>query len=99
MMCAHNRIYYGPMVVFVRLYITLPHYHDYADVSEDNELLKYMSVTFCRVCVKSILSIIFHAIYRAVFNQFTHFSYKDKVWDEITYPSPNFNDKTVEFWE
>ena len=51
MMCAHNRIHYGPMVVFVRLHITLPHYHDYADVSEDIELLKYVSVTFCRVCV------------------------------------------------
>ena len=53
----------------------------------------------CVSKIKSILSIIFHAIYRAVFIQLTRFSYEDKVWDEITYPSPNFNDTTVEFWE
>ena len=66
MMCANNRVHYSPMVVFVCLHITLPHYRHYADLSEGVELLKCFSSTFCLECVskiKSILSIIFHAIY------------------------------------
>ena len=51
MMCAHNRVYYGLMVVLVYLHITLPHYHHYADVLEGVELLRCLSCTFCRVCV------------------------------------------------
>ena len=31
------------MVVVVRLYLTLPHYHNYADVSEGIEILKYVN--------------------------------------------------------
>ena len=50
MMCVNNRVYYGPMVVFVSLHITLPHYH-YVDVSECIELLICLPCTFCRVCV------------------------------------------------
>ena len=49
--------------------IILPLYHHYADRSEGIELLKCLSGTFCLECVskiKSILSIIFHAIYVAV---------------------------------
>ena len=49
--CANNRVLYGPMVLFVSFYITLPHYRHYADVSESIELLKCLSGTFCRVCV------------------------------------------------
>ena len=33
MICAYNRVHYGPMVVFVCLHFTLSHYHHYADVS------------------------------------------------------------------
>ena len=79
-MCANNRIHCGPMVVFVCLHFTLPHYLHYEDVSEGIELLKYLSGAFCRVCVskiKSILPIIFYTIYGAVCIQLTHFSYKD----------------------
>ena len=68
MICANDRVYYGPMVVFVCLHTTLPHYHHYADVSEGIERLKCWSSTTCQVCVcvfkiKSILAIIFHAIH------------------------------------
>ena len=68
MICANNRAHYGPMFVFVCFHITLPHYHHYADVSESIELLKCLSGTFFpSVCLilKSIISIIFHAIYGA----------------------------------
>ena len=65
-MCADGNGHYDPMVAFDCLHITLPHYHHYADLSENIELLKYLSGTFCLECVskmKSILSIIFHAIF------------------------------------
>ena len=39
-MCANNRVHYGPMVVFVCLHITLQHYHHYKGVFESIELLK-----------------------------------------------------------
>ena len=80
MMCANNRIHCDPIVIFACLHITLPHYHYYADRSEGTELLKCLSGTFCLGCVskiKSILSIIFHKIYRAVCIQLTHFSFDD----------------------
>ena len=32
MVCANNRVYYDPMIVFVCLHITQPHYHHYADL-------------------------------------------------------------------
>ena len=51
MMCANNRIYYDPKVVFVWLHVTLPHFHHYTYVSESIALLKYLSGTLCRVCV------------------------------------------------
>ena len=69
MMCANNKVHYDSMVVFVCLHITLPHYHRYTDLSESIELLKCLSRTSCLSCVskiKSIFSIIFHAIYGAV---------------------------------
>ena len=80
MMCANNRIYHDLIVGFVCLHFTLLHRHHYADLSESIELLKCLSGTFCleRVSkIKSILSIIFHAIYGAVRIQLTHFSYDD----------------------
>ena len=45
-MCAINRVHYGPVVVFVCLHITLPHYHHSADVSEGVELLTCLSGTW-----------------------------------------------------
>ena len=80
MMCVNNKLHYYPMVVFLCLHITLPHYHHYADLSESIELIKCLSGTFCLECVpkiKSMISIIFHAIYRVVHIQLTHFSYDD----------------------
>ena len=59
-MCANDRIHYGPMVIFVCLHFTLPHYHQYADVYEGIEFLEYL--------------FIFHAIYGAVCIQPTHFA-------------------------
>ena len=50
-MCANDRVYYGSMVVLVCLHITLPHYHHYTDVSESIGLVKYLTDTFCIVCV------------------------------------------------
>ena len=76
---ANNRVHYNPMVVFVCLHFTLPHYHHYTDVPEGTELLntcRILSVE-CVSNIKSILSIIFHAIYRVVCIQLTHFSYDD----------------------
>ena len=80
MLCANNRVHYYPMVVLVCLYITVPHYHHHADLSESFEPLKWLSGKFCLECVskiKSILSNIFHEIYGAVRIQLTHFSYDD----------------------
>ena len=65
--------------ILTRRSYSLPHYHQYADLSE-SELLKWLSGTFCLECVSKIepiLSIIFHAIYEAVRIQVTHFSYDD----------------------
>ena len=69
-----NQVHYGPMVIFVCLHITQPHYYHYADVSGSVELLKCLFGLFCLVRgwkIKSILSTIFHAIYEAVFIQLT----------------------------
>ena len=81
-MCANNRIHCDPMVLFVCVYITLIHYRNYADLYEGIEYieLKCLCGTFCLEWmskIKTILSIIFHAIYGAVRIQLTHFSYDD----------------------
>ena len=76
MMCANNRGYYGPMVAFVCLPIILSHHrHHYADISENIELLKCLSVhsVECVSQIKSILSVIFHEIYGAMRTQLAHF--------------------------
>ena len=42
MMRANNRLHYGPMVMFICLHITVPHYYHYyyySDISEGMELL------------------------------------------------------------
>ena len=76
-MCANDRVHYGPTAVFVCLYITLAHYHHYAELSEGIGFLKYLFQLYSVECVskiKSILSIIFH---EAVCIRFIHFSYVD----------------------
>ena len=37
-----SRIRFGLQIVFVCLYITPPHHHHYAELSEDIELVKYL---------------------------------------------------------
>ena len=80
MVCANGGVYYDLMVKFICLHFKLPQYHHYADLSEGIELLKSLSGTFCLKCVskiKSILSIIFHAIFGAVHIHLINFSYDD----------------------
>ena len=52
LVCANNSVQYDPMVIFICLYVTLPHYHHYADLAEDIELLKCLSGTFCLECLR-----------------------------------------------
>ena len=80
MMCAKDEVHYDPMVVFDCLHVTLRHYRHHAELSENIELLKCLSGTFCFEYVskiKSILSIIFPVIYGAMCIQLTHLSYYD----------------------
>ena len=85
MMCANNRIYYGPMVVFVLflffvfcilhylIIIIIPTYLNVLNFSNACQI-HYVECVPKRL---SILSIIFHAIYWAVRIQLTHFCYGD----------------------
>ena len=50
MMSANSRILFGLQIVFVCLYITPPHYHHCAILSEDIELIRCLSDIFCCVC-------------------------------------------------
>ena len=50
MISTNNRTRFVLKIVFVSLYITPSHYHHCANLSEDNELIKCLSDTFCRVC-------------------------------------------------
>ena len=62
------------------LHIAPHHYHRYADLPEVIQLLKCLSDIFCPDLVskfRSVLAIIFHAIYGAVCIKLTHFSYDD----------------------
>ena len=76
MLCANNRVhYYCPMVLFVCLHITRPHYHNHIPFW-GYWTFKMLSDTLCLQCVsriKKIISIIFHAIYETVCIQFTHY--------------------------
>ena len=50
MTSANNRKSFVLKIVFVCLSITPSHYHHCANLSEDTELIKCLSETFCRVC-------------------------------------------------
>ena len=79
-MSANSRIPFGLQLVFVCLYITPSHYHHYANLSEDIELIKCLSDIFCRVCeydwAYSLLSDIQYMCF-----QFTHLPCDD--WENI----------------
>ena len=49
MMCANDRVHYGPMVVC--LHITLAHYHHYADVCESCIRFTHFYMMFVRITV------------------------------------------------
>ena len=50
MMSSNSRMRLGLQVVFVCMYVTSSHYHHCANLSEDIELMKCLSDTFCGVC-------------------------------------------------
>ena len=82
MLSANIWIRFGLQIVLVCLYSTPSHYHHCANLSEGIELIKCLSVIFCRVCkIKHVLSVIYHIIRGAVCFQFTHFSCDD--WENI----------------
>ena len=58
MMNTNGRIRFGLQIVFARLYITPSHYHHYANLSEDIELIKCLSDIFVE-CVNKIKHIFF----------------------------------------
>ena len=70
---------YGPMVIFVYLPFTLPHFHHCAYVYEGVELMKILIryILSSVSMIKPIVTIIFHAIHGAVGIQRTHSSYDD----------------------
>ena len=76
LMCADNRLHYGPMVVIFRLHIALHDYNHYANLSEGITLLNCLQGAFCLECV-SVRWIIFHVISGAVCIQLTHLSDDD----------------------
>ena len=72
MMSANNRIRFFFKIAFVCLSITPSHYHHWADLSEDIELIKCLSAIFCRVCkIRLILSVVNYTIRGAVCFHFT----------------------------
>ena len=86
MMSANSRIRFALQIVLVCLYSTPSHYHHCANLSEDIELIKFLSDKFCRVCkIKHILSVIHYTICYticgAVCFQFTHSLCDD--WENI----------------
>ena len=74
MMCANNPVYCDRMIAFVCLRITILHHH-YANIYEGNELIKYLSGTFCLECVSKMKAAL--SVYGAVYNKLTHLSYDD----------------------
>ena len=79
MMCANDRVNYGPMVILICLHITIPHYNHYAYVSEciAFRIIRQVHSLESVFKIKSFISIIFHAIHGALCILFTHFSYDD----------------------
>ena len=76
----NNRVHYDLKVVFVCLHTKLPYYYHYTDLTESIEFRNCLLGTLCIKCVfkiKSIHSLIVHAIYEAAHIQLTHFSYND----------------------
>ena len=75
MMCANDRVHYGPMIVFIcyRIIIIMQSYLNVLHFLNTRQVHSIERV----FNIKSILSIIFHAIYGAVCIRFTHFSYDD----------------------
>ena len=51
MVCANDRVHHDLRVLFVCLYATISHYHQYAHLPEGTELIKYLSGICCRVCL------------------------------------------------
>ena len=91
-MCANNRTHYGPMAIFVCwLHFTQSHYYiiimqTYLKVINFWNTCQVYSAE-CVSKIKSILSIILHALYGAVCIQLTHFSYCDCVnMCNLSYP-------------
>ena len=83
---ANSRIHFGLQIVFVCLYNTpSSHYHNCANLSEDIELIKCLSGTFCQIVnkIEHILSVIHYTIYGTVCFQFTHFPFDD--WDNLCF--------------
>ena len=74
-MRANSRIRFVLKIVFVCLYITPSHYHHFANLSEDIELIICLWDIFCRGVskIRHILSVIHYTIRGAVCFQFTHF--------------------------
>ena len=68
MICTNNRVHHGQMVTYVCLHITLHHLYHHGDAYQSIERPNCLSGIFCRGVskIKSILSILFHATYRAV---------------------------------
>ena len=56
LLCVNNRVYYGPIVISICLYFTLPHHHHCADVSESIELRKCLRCILLSVCLRLIQS-------------------------------------------
>ena len=77
MMSAYSRIRFALQIVLVCLYSTPSHDHHCANLSEDIELMKCLSDTFCRVCkIKHILSVTHYTI---------HYTICGTVWFQFTY--------------
>ena len=79
MMCANIRIHYGPMVTIICLrfqYLIVMIVQTYRMILNIYDACQVHYVE-CVSKIKSILSIIFHAIYGAVYKQLTHFAYND----------------------
>ena len=73
MMSANIRMRFGLQIVLVCLCITSSHYHHFASISEDIELINACQIYFveCVNKIKHIISFIHYSIFRAVCFQFT----------------------------
>ena len=83
MMSANSRMRFGLTIVFIYLCTTPSHCHHCANLSEDIELIKCLSIYFfeCVSKIRHILSVIHCTIRGYVCFQFTHFPCDD--WENI----------------